>query len=116
KERLAGSMEKGFFTAELEAELRDGSIDWAVHSLKDLPTKLAPDLDVVAILPRANPADLLLIDKAFFVDNGKLLLPLTDGARIGTSSLRRDAMLRTHAPMCQSLPLRGNVPTRVEKL
>ncbi len=115
-ERLAGTMEKGFFTAELEAALRSGEIDWAVHSLKDLPTRLADDLDVVAVLERAPPTDLLIMDPAFFVDNGWLLLPLKDGARVGTSSLRRDAMLRTHAPGCTSQPLRGNVPTRVEKL
>jgi hydroxymethylbilane synthase len=117
KERLAGAqMEKGFFTAELEEELKNGTIDFAVHSLKDLPTRLAADFDVVATLPRANPADLLIMDKAFFLDSGKLLLPLAEGARVGTSSLRRDAMLRTHAAACTSLPLRGNVPTRVEKL
>lgn len=115
-ERLVGQIEKGFFTAELEAELRTRAIDWAVHSLKDLPTRLPEDLDVAAVLPRVRPSDLLLVRAEAFLDRGPSLLPIVDGARVGTSSLRRDSQLRTFAPTCASLPLRGNVPTRVEKL
>jgi hydroxymethylbilane synthase len=115
-ERLVGQIEKGFFTAELEAALRGGEIDWAVHSLKDLPTRVPEGLEVAAVLERASPADWLLVRPSAFADRGPRALPLADGARVGTSSLRRDAMLRTYAPTCASLPLRGNVPTRVEKL
>lgn len=117
-ERLAGTLEKGFFTAELEAALHQREIDWAVHSLKDLPTRMPAGLDLVAVLPRASPADLLLVAESAFDANAGApdRLPLKPGARVGTSSLRRDAMLKAFAPTCSSLPLRGNVPTRVEKL
>ena len=115
-ERLVGQIEKGFFTAELEAELRTGGIDWAVHSLKDLPTRLPDDLDVAAVLPRVRPSDLLLVRAEAFRDRGASVLPLVDGARVGTSSLRRDAQIKTFSPTSASQPLRGNVPTRVEKL
>lgn len=115
-ERLVGQIEKGFFTAELEAELRTRGIDWAVHSLKDLPTSLPEDLAVAAVLPRVSPADLLIVHESAFFERGPGLLPLVDGARVGTSSLRRDSLLKTFAPTCLSQPLRGNVPTRVDKL
>src|SRR4051812_30312877 len=59
-ERLAGKLEKGFFTQELETALRERAIDWAVHSLKDLPTRLPADVTVAAVLPRARCSDLLL--------------------------------------------------------
>lgn len=115
-ERLVGQIEKGFFTAELEAALRTGDIDWAVHSLKDLPTRIPEGLELPAVLERASPADWLIVDPKAFEDRGPGVLPLAAGARVGTSSLRRDAMLRTWAAHASSLPLRGNVPTRVEKL
>ncbi|MCC7074783.1 MAG: hydroxymethylbilane synthase [Deltaproteobacteria bacterium] len=117
-ERLAGTLEKGFFTAELEAALHAGEIDWAVHSLKDLPTRMPAGLTLVAVLERASPADLLVICQGAFDERNQRpdALPLTAGARVGTSSLRRDAMLKAFAPACSSLPLRGNVPTRVDKL
>lgn len=115
-ERLVGQIEKGFFTAELEAALRDGEIDWAVHSLKDLPTRLPEDLAIAAVLPRFRPHDLLLVRAEAFDDRGRAILPVKDGVRIGTSSLRRDAQLKTFAPGCDSQPLRGNVPTRLQKL
>ena len=115
-ERLVGQIEKGFFTAELEEALRSGEIHWAVHSLKDLPTRLPDDLVIAAVLPRHRPNDLLVVREEAFADRGPHRLPTTTGARIGTSSLRRDAQLKTFAPDCASLPLRGNVPTRLEKL
>lgn len=115
-ERLVGQIEKGFFTAELEAALRSGEIDWAVHSLKDLPTRVPEGLELPAVLERASPADWLIVQPSAFQDRGPDALPLAAGARVGTSSLRRDAMLRTYAASVSSLPLRGNVPTRVEKL
>jgi hydroxymethylbilane synthase len=115
-ERLVGQIDKGFFTAELEEALRKREIDWAVHSLKDLPTRLPDGLAIAAVLARVPPGDLLLVRAEAFSDRGPALLPLVDGARVGTSSLRRDALLKTFAPTCASLPLRGNVPTRVDKL
>ena len=116
RERLQGQLEKGFFTEELEAALREKSIDFAVHSLKDLPTKNAEGLVLGAVLPRENPCDWLLVRREFVQARGPGLLPLKAGARIGTSSLRRQSMLGRYAPGCAALPLRGNVPTRVEKL
>lgn len=115
-QRLVGQIEKGFFTAELEAALRDGAIDWAVHSLKDLPTRIPEDLEIAAVLPRFRPHDLLLVREEAFEDRGPLRLPVRDGVKIGTSSLRRDAQLKTFAQGCDSQPLRGNVPTRLQKL
>lgn len=115
-ERLVGTLDKGFFTAELELALRDRQIDWAVHSLKDLPTELPTDLALPAVLPRAAANDVLVVRREAFVDRGPGVLPLVEGARVGTSSLRRDALLRTFAPSVASLPLRGNVPTRFERL
>ena len=116
-ERLVGKLEKGFFTEELERELREGAIDAAVHSLKDLPTRMPEGLALGAVLERWRPNDLLLV-RPEWVQRGRSLevLPLKDGARVGASSLRRDALLRRHAPGSQPVPLRGNVPTRVQRL
>jgi hydroxymethylbilane synthase len=115
-ERLAGKLEKGFFTAELEGELLAARIDWAVHSLKDLPTRLTPGLTLAAVLARHDPHDLLIAAPHAVDLEAQGALPLQEGARVGTSSLRRDAMLRAFAGQVRSLPLRGNVPTRIEKL
>lgn len=112
---LAGQMEKGFFTVELEQALRAGSVDLVIHSLKDLPTSDAPNLTTRTVLPRANAADLLIVQREFVADQGAAL-PLKPGARVGASSLRRIAMLREFAPQAVSAPLRGNVPTRVRRL
>ncbi|RME50729.1 MAG: hydroxymethylbilane synthase, partial [Caldilineae bacterium] len=100
---------KGLFTAELEAALREGRIDLAVHSLKDLPTEDAPGLTIGAILPRQNPADVLISR------DGYTLKTLPAGATVGTSSLRRAAQLLAHRPDLRILPLRGNVDTRLKK-
>lgn len=112
--RLQGKLEKGFFTQELEAALHAREIDWAVHSLKDLPTRMPPGLVLGAVLRRAPAADLLLVRREA-VEETKVL-PLRDGARVGSSSLRREAMLKHFAPGVKAEPLRGNVPTRVQKL
>lgn len=118
-ERLVGSLEKGFFTAELEAALRSEAIDAAVHSLKDLPTRLPEGLSVGSILPRANAYDILLthercLDTSLL--NASNTLPLRAGTRVGASSLRRDALVKHFAPSLRPVPLRGNVPTRLQKL
>lgn len=112
---LAGQMEKGFFTVELEQALRAATVDLVVHSLKDLPTSDAAQLTTRTVLPRANAADLLIVNREFVADAGDAL-PLKPGTRVGASSLRRTAMLREYAPQAVSMPLRGNVPTRVRRL
>lgn len=100
----------GVFVTALEDALRSGSIDAAVHSLKDLPTGPRPGLVVAAILPRADPRDVLITR-----DRGGLptLLP---NARVGTSSPRRDAALRAVRPDIVTAPIRGNVPSRLAKV
>jgi hydroxymethylbilane synthase len=111
--RLQGKIEKGFFTAELEAALRESRVDFAVHSLKDLPTRLPEDLELAAVLERAAPNDRLLIRNEAMAA-GKL--PLIAGARVGATSLRREALLRLYGSLAVPTILRGNVPTRVKKL
>jgi hydroxymethylbilane synthase len=113
---LVGKMEKGFFTRELELALLDRRIDLVVHSLKDLPTAMPEGLLNRAILPRATAADWLLVRHEFFAPRDDGLLPLKAGARVGASSLRRAALLGRFAPQAVSVPLRGNVPTRVRRL
>jgi hydroxymethylbilane synthase len=113
---LAGSVEKGFFTRELEIALLDRRIDLVVHSLKDLPTAEPQGLVNRTILPRASAADWLLIRREFYAPREDGLLPLVPGARVGASSLRRAALLGHYAPHAKSVPLRGNVPTRLRRL
>lgn len=111
---LAGRMEKGFFTAELERALHEHSVDVAVHSLKDLPTLQPAGLCIGAVLERADPRDWLIVRKDAVREG--TALPVAPGGRVGASSLRRMALLRHHAPDLVPTPLRGNVPTRVRKL
>jgi hydroxymethylbilane synthase len=113
-DRLVGQLEKGFFTQELEAALNDRSIQLAVHSLKDLPTRMSVGLCLGAVLERAAPNDWLML-RPEAVHEGKPL-PIAPGAKIGSSSLRRASLLNRFAPKAQAVPLRGNVPTRLEKL
>jgi hydroxymethylbilane synthase len=113
---LAGGVEKGFFTKELEVALLEQRIDLVVHSLKDLPTAAPAGLANLTILPRATAADWLVVRREFHVPRDDGLLPLAAGARVGASSLRRGALLSRFAPQAVSVPLRGNVPTRLRKL
>jgi hydroxymethylbilane synthase len=113
---LVGKMEKGFFTKELEVALLEGRIDVVVHSLKDLPTAEPAGLLNRTILPRAVAADWLLIRPEFHEPRDDGLLPLRPGCRVGASSLRRSALLGRYAPQATSVPLRGNVPTRIRRL
>jgi len=99
---------KGFFTKEIEDALLDGRIDVAVHSLKDLPTTLPAGLALGAVPQRHDPREALV--------NGKSLMELAAGTRVGTSSLRRVAQVRFLRPDLEVVPLRGNVPTRVRKV
>lgn len=105
---------KGFFTKELEEELMAGSIDLAVHSHKDLPTTHPPGLTIACTFEREDPSELLLILKDC-VDRSKRL-SLKTGAIVGTSSNRRKAQLLALRSDLNIADLRGNVPTRVQKL
>lgn len=100
---------KGLFTAELEKALRAGDIDAAVHSLKDLPIEDAPGLTLGAICARADARDVLISGAGF------TLATLPEGARVGTSSLRRAAQLLAQRPDLRLRSLRGNVDTRIRK-
>jgi hydroxymethylbilane synthase len=104
---------KGLFTAELEAGLRDGAVDLCVHSLKDLPTALPPDIAALAVLAREDPRDVLVGPRGRRLTG---LDALPAGARVGTCALRRRAQLAECRPDLAVLDLRGNVPTRLAKL
>lgn len=101
---------KGMFTKEIEEALAAEQIDLAVHSLKDLPTELAEQFEIAAIPPREDPRDALCSAKYSDIEQ----LPLK--ARVGTSSLRREAQLKALRPDLEICPLRGNVDTRLRKL
>ncbi|HWR37194.1 MAG TPA: hydroxymethylbilane synthase [Clostridia bacterium] len=101
---------KGMFTKEIEEALAEGRVDLAVHSLKDLPTALPPGFEIAAITTRENPRDAFLSVKYGSLEE------LPKGARVGTSSLRRQAQLMKVRPDLDIFPLRGNVDTRVRKL
>jgi len=101
----------GFFTSRLEESLLAHEADVAVHSFKDLPTRQREGLAVTAVWDRRWPQDCLLARQPF-----KSIEALPDGARIGTSSLRRGAQLRYMRPDLELVSLRGNVRTRIEKL
>lgn len=101
---------KGMFAHEIERHLLRGEIDCGVHSLKDMPSFLPDGLAIRHVLKREDPRD------AFLANGAKTLFDLPHGAVVGTSSLRRQAMLLKHRPDLKIAPLRGNVPTRIEKL
>jgi hydroxymethylbilane synthase len=101
---------KGLFVKELEAALADGRADLAVHSLKDVPMELPPGFALSAITEREDPRDALVSN------NCDSLASLPAGAVVGTSSLRREAMLRMRFPHLEVRPLRGNLDTRLSKL
>jgi len=103
---------KGFFTKEIEEALRDGRIDVAVHSLKDLPTTLPAGLMLAAVPRRADPAEALVTRDAGITS----IAGLAAGTKVGTSSLRRVAQIRYLRADLEIVPLRGNVPTRVRKV
>ncbi len=107
---LAAIGGKGLFLKELELAMQRGEADCAVHSLKDVPMELEPGFALPAILVRDDPAD-AFVSNAF---DGLDALP--EGARVGTSSLRRQAQLRARRPDLRLLDLRGNVNTRLGRL
>ncbi|WDD94924.1 hydroxymethylbilane synthase [Burkholderia sp. FERM BP-3421] len=101
---------KGLFVKELEAALADGRADLAVHSLKDVPMELPDGFALAAVMSREDPRD------AFVSNDYASLAELPAGAVVGTSSLRREAMLRARHPHLEVRPLRGNLDTRLGKL
>lgn len=101
---------KGLFTKEIEQELLDGTIDLAVHSLKDMPTVLPEGLCLTAITERASAGD------AFVSNKYNRIEELPEGSVLGTSSLRRRAQLLARRPDLKIVDLRGNVDTRLKKL
>jgi hydroxymethylbilane synthase len=107
---LAAIGGKGLFIKELEVALEERRADIAVHSMKDLPGDLPAGLIIAAVLERADPRDALLSKKA------ARLHDLPQGARLGTSSLRRQAQLMAARPDLRIEPLRGNVDTRLRRL
>jgi hydroxymethylbilane synthase len=104
---------KGLFTAELEADLRAGRVDCCVHSLKDLPTESPAGVEVVAVLEREDPRDALVLGAGVRATGAH---DLPHAAVVGTSSLRRRALLLTARPDLRVVELRGNVPTRLRKV
>ncbi len=100
----------GLFVTEIEQALRAGTIDIAVHSAKDLPSTMPPDMAFAGIPPRADARDVLV------ARGGYTLAELPQGARVGTSSMRRSCQLRHLRPDLEIAELRGNVDTRLRKL
>lgn len=105
---------KGFFTKEIEDALLKEEIDIAVHSMKDLPTAPPAGLVIGGISSRANPQDFLIIKKAS--QDKTQILKLKPGGMIGTSSVRRKVLIGSFRPDIQFMNIRGNVPTRLQKL
>lgn len=104
---------KGLFTHELEVALKKKKVDCCVHSLKDLPTELPDGLTIAAILEREDPRDVVVLNHVIGVED---LASLPAGSRVGTSSLRRRAQLAARHPRLEVVELRGNVPTRLQKV
>jgi hydroxymethylbilane synthase len=102
--------EKGIFEKEVNEAVKQGDVDFAVHSLKDIPSDLSDDLSVACIPKRASPNDVLV------TDNGQKLKDLVPGSVVGTSSLRRAVQLTKTRPDLNVRPIRGNVETRVKKV
>lgn len=102
--------DKGLFVTEIEEALRQGRLDLAVHSAKDLPSELPLDMALAAFPRRADPRDALVSRAGLRLDE------LPEGARVGTSSLRRACQLRYLRPDLRIADLRGNVDTRLRKL
>jgi hydroxymethylbilane synthase len=108
--RPGPKIDKGLFTRELEEALLSHEIDVAIHSLKDLPTELPPDLKLSATLPRHNPVDVLISKSA------RSLKEIPADRLVATSSPRRARQIIAHRPDLRVSDIRGNVPTRIAKL
>jgi hydroxymethylbilane synthase len=101
---------KGLFVKELEVALLEGRADLAVHSLKDVPMELPPEFELAAVMTREDPRDCVVSNRFAALEE------MPAGARIGTSSLRRELMLRARFPALSIQSIRGNVGTRLAKL
>lgn len=104
---------KGFFTKEIEEALLKEEIDFAVHSMKDLSTEMPPGLVITAISERAAPNDILVFKPT---SKGNNVIKIKEDATIGTSSVRRKVQIRELLPSSTTIDIRGNVPTRIQKL
>ena len=102
---------KGVFTEELEDQLADGTLDIAVHSAKDMPSRLPADFELIAFTDREKSNDVLVSHKSdiSLEDTGKKMV-------IGTSSVRRRALLAMHYPHIETVDIRGNLQTRIKKM
>ncbi len=109
-DRAIAEIGVGVFTRELDDALLRGDIDFAVHSMKDVPTELHDDLTIAAILERESPLDV------FVSSRGTLLEDLAPGSRVGTGSPRRKAQILARWPKYEIIPLRGNLDTRLRKI
>lgn len=107
---LAAAGGKGLFTKEIEESLADGSVDLAVHSMKDMPTTLPEGMEICCLLPREDPRDAFISLVAGSIDE------LPEGAIVGTASLRRQSQLLFRRPDLKVVIFRGNVQTRLAKL
>ncbi len=107
---LSSGTVDGFFTGELEQELQSGTIDLAVHSLKDLPAVLPEDMLIASVLPRHNPQDVLVSTDGVFLNS------LKPGSRIATSSKGRTAQLNELRADVEVIDIRGNVEERIQKM
>lgn len=105
-------VDKGIFTKELEEALLRREIDFAVHSLKDVPTELGPEFEICATLPRADISDVFLTMQKDLGED----LTLLGGKVIATSAVRRARQLRWLCPEVEVVDIRGNVPTRIRKM
>jgi hydroxymethylbilane synthase len=112
-EPLSAIGAKGLFTKELENALRNGKVACCVHSLKDLPTESPDGVILAAILEREDPRDALVVNDSL---GAETIDELPRGSRVGTSSLRRRALLLARRPDLEVVDLRGNVPTRLRKV
>ncbi len=101
---------KGVFVKEIEKALLDGSIDLAVHSMKDVPSQLENGLWIPVVPSREDPRD------AFVGEHVRRLEDLPEGARVGTSSLRRASQIKMKRPDIEVVPIRGNLDTRIRKM
>jgi hydroxymethylbilane synthase len=112
-EPLSAVGAKGLFTKELEKALRAGKVECCVHSLKDLPTESPNGIVIAAIMEREDPRDALVVNDALGANS---IDELPRGSRVGTSSLRRRALLLARRSDLEVVDLRGNVPTRLRKV
>lgn len=108
--KVEGVFDKGVFIKELEMALENGEIDIAVHSLKDVPTVLEDQFEIVSVLERAPVTDVLVTKQAGGLET------LSQGAKVASSSCRRQKMLKWLRPDIEMVDIRGNVPTRLRKL